>query len=73
VKELKKLLKGSEDFKDAFNAKFRNQSQKNQKLTTLSTGKAPLMETATEVLDKYVEAKAESGLDKNINLSIKRD
>jgi hypothetical protein len=69
VKELKKLLKGSEDFEDAFNAKFRNQSQKNQKLTTLSTGKAPLMETATEFLNKYVEAKAETGLDKTINLS----
>ena len=69
VKELKKLLRGSKDFEDAFNAKFRNKSQKNQKLTTLSTGKAPLMETATEVLNKYVEAKAETGLDKTINLS----
>ena len=68
VKELKKLLKGSEDFEDAFNAKL-SESQKNQKLSRISTGKAPLMETATEVLDKYVDAKAETGLDKTIYLS----
>jgi len=38
-------------------------------LTNLSTGKQPLMRTATQVLEKYVLAKAESGLDKTINLS----
>jgi hypothetical protein len=69
VKQLRKLLKDNNDFEDAFNNQFRNISQKNQKLTTLSAGKAPLMQTATEVLEKYVQAKEETGLDKTINLS----
>jgi hypothetical protein len=38
-------------------------------LTNLSTGKAPLLENATQVLTKYVIAKDESGLDRTINLS----
>jgi hypothetical protein len=69
VKQLRKLLRDNGDFEEEFNRKFRSISQKNQKLTTLSAGNEPLMETATEVLQKYVTAKEESGLDKTINLS----
>ena len=69
VKQLRNLLRENDEFDDAFNSKFRNSSQKNAKLNTLSTGKEPLMETAIEVLEKYVIAKQESNLDKTINLS----
>ena len=54
VKQLRKLLRDNGDFEEEFNRKFRSISQKNQKLTTLSAGNEPLMETATEVLEKYV-------------------
>ena len=69
VKQLRKLLRDNGDFEEEFNRKFRNISQKNQKLTTLSAGNEPLTQTATEVLEKYVQAKQESNLDKTINLS----
>ena len=69
VKQLRKLLRDNGDFEEEFIGKFRSISQKNQKLTTLSAGNEPLMLTATEVLQKYVQAKEASGLDKTINLS----
>jgi len=69
VKQLRKLLRDNGDFEEELNRKFRNISQKNQKLTTLSAGNEPLTQTATEVLEKYVQAKEESGLKKTINLS----
>jgi len=69
VKQLRKLLSDNDDFEKKFTKNFRSVSQKNQKLTTLSAGNEPLMETATEVLEKYVQAKQESKLDKTINLS----
>jgi hypothetical protein len=69
VKQLRKLLRDNGDFEEKFIKKFRSISQKNQKLTTLSAGNEPLMKTATEVLEKYVQAKQESKLDKTINLS----
>jgi len=69
VKQLRKLLRDNGDFEEEFNRKFRNISQKNQKLTTLSAGNEPLTQTAIEVLEKYVQAKQESKLDKTINLS----
>jgi hypothetical protein len=69
VKELRKLLKNSDEFEDAFVGQFRSASVMKVSLTNLSTGKEPLMRTATEVLEKYVQAKERSGLDKTINLS----
>jgi len=69
VKELRKLLKNNDEFEDAFSGQFRSPSIMKVSLTNLSTGKEPLFETAVEVLKKYVQAKAESGLDKTINLS----
>jgi hypothetical protein len=69
VKELRKLSKNNDEFEDAFNAQFRSASVMKASLTNLSTGKAPLLENATQVLTKYVIAKDESGLDKTINLS----
>jgi hypothetical protein len=69
VKQLRKLLSDNDDFEKKFTKHFRSVSQKNQKLTTLSAGNEPLMKTATEVLEKYVQAKQESKLDKTINLS----
>ena len=64
VKQLRKLLSENNDFEKKFTKNFRSVSQKNQKLTTLAAGNEPLMETATEVLQKYVQAKEESKLDK---------
>jgi len=69
VKQLRKLLIDNSDFEEKFIDKFRSISQKNQKLTTLSAGNEPLMQTATEVLEKYVQAKQESKLNKTINVS----
>ena len=69
VKQLRNLLRENDEFEDAFNSKFRNISQKNAKLNTLSTGKDPLMETATEILGKYAQTKEQIGFEKNINLS----
>ena len=69
VKELRKLLKNNDEFEDAFNTQFRSPSVMKASLTNLSTGKAPLLENATQVLTKYVIAKEETGLDKTINLS----
>jgi len=69
VKQLRKLLRDNGEFFVAFNSKFKNEFTENAKLNTLSTGKEPLMETAIEVLEKYVQAKQESKLDKTINLS----
>ena len=64
VKELRKLLKNNDEFEDAFVGQLRSASVMKGSLTNLSTGKEPLMRTATQVLEKYVLAKAESGLDK---------
>jgi hypothetical protein len=69
VKELRKLLKNNDEFEDAFYAQFRTVSQKDLILRNLSTGKEPLFENASQVLQKYVTAKEQSGLDKTINLS----
>jgi len=69
VKELRKLLKNNDEFEDAFVAQFRSASVMKVSLTNLSTGKEPLFDNATQMLEKYVKAKAESGLDKTINLS----
>jgi len=69
VKQLRKLLRDNGDFEEEFNRKFRNISQKDLILRNLSTGKEPLFENAIEVLEKYVQAKQESKLDKTINLS----
>jgi len=69
VKQLRKLLKDNDEFEDSFNSQFRSASVMKVSLTNLSTGKEPLFETATQVLEKYVTAKERSGLDKTINLS----
>ena len=69
VKELRNLLRNNDEFEDAFNGKFRSASVMKVSLTNLSTGKEPLLETASQVLEKYVRAKAESGLDKTINFA----
>ena len=69
MKQLRKLLSSDEDFEDAFTGQFRSLSQRNSSLTGLSTGKEPLFENASQVLEKYVRAKEQSGLDKTINLS----
>ena len=67
--EMRKLLKNNDEFEDAFVAQFRSASVMKVSLTNLSTGKEPLFDNATQMLEKYVKAKAESGLDKTINLS----
>jgi len=69
VKELRKLLNNNDEFEEVFDDRFKSVSQKELTLRNLSTGKEPLMETAKEVLEKYVTAKEQSGLDKTINLS----
>ena len=69
VKELRKLLKNNDEFEDTFVAQFRSASVMKVSLTNLSQGREPLFDNATQVLEKYVRAKAESGLDKTINLS----
>jgi hypothetical protein len=69
VKELRKLLKNNDEFEDAFVDQFRSASVMKVSLTNLSTGKEPLRETASQVLEKYFTAKERSGLDKAINLS----
>ena len=69
VKELRKLLKNNDEFEDAFVGQFRSASVMKVSLTNLSTGKEPLFENASQVLEKYVQAKERSGLDKTINLS----
>ena len=69
VKELRKLLKNNEEFEETFDAQFRTVSQKDLILRNLSTGKEPLFDTASQVLQKYSTAKEQSGLDKTINLS----
>ena len=69
VKELRKLLKNNDEFEEAFDAQFRTVSQKDLILRNLSTGKEPLFDTASQVLQKYVTAKERTGLDKTINLS----
>ena len=69
VKQLRKLLKDNDEFEDSFISQFRSASVMKVSLTNLSTGKEPLFETATQVLEKYVRAKERSGLDKTINLS----
>jgi len=67
VKQLKKILKDNNEFEDSFNSQFRSASVMKVSLTNLSTGKGPLFETATQVLEKYATAKERSGLDKTIN------
>jgi hypothetical protein len=69
VKELRKLLKNNDEFEDTFVGQFRSVSVMKVSLTNLSQGREPLFDNATQVLEKYVRAKAESGLDKTINLS----
>jgi len=69
VKELRNLLKNNDEFEDAFNGKFRSASVMKVSLTNLSTGKEPVFETASQVLEKYVIAKEESGLDKTIDFA----
>ena len=69
VKELRKLLNNNDEFEEVFDDRFKSVSQKDLTLRNLSTGKKPLMETAKEVLEKYVTAKQQSGLDETINLS----
>jgi len=69
VKQLRKMLSDNDEFEEAFDTRFKSVSQKELTLRNLSTGKEPLMETAVEVLEKYVTAKEQSGLDKTINLS----
>jgi len=69
VKQLRKMLRDNGEFEEAFDTRFKSVSQKELTLRNLSTGKEPLMETAVEVLEKYVTAKEQSGLDKTINLS----
>ena len=69
VKELRNLLRNNDEFEDAFNGKFRSASVMKVSLTNLSTGKEPVFETASQVLEKYVIAKEESGLDKTINFA----
>ncbi len=69
VKQLRKMLRDNGEFEEAFDDRFKSVSQKELTLRNLSTGKEPLMETAMEVLEKYVTAKEQSGLDKTINLS----
>jgi len=67
--EMRKLLKNNDEFEDAFVGQFRSASVMKVSLTNLSTGKEPLFENASQVLEKYVQAKERSGLDKTINLS----
>jgi len=69
VKQLRKLLKDNDEFEDAFIDQFRSASVMKVSLTNLSTGKEPLFENASQVLEKYVTAKERTGLDKTINLS----
>jgi hypothetical protein len=69
VKQLRKLLTDNGEFEEAFNDRFKSVSQKDLTLRNLSTGKKPVLETAKEVLEKYVTAKQQSGLDETINLS----
>jgi len=69
VKELRNLLRNNDEFEDAFNGKFRSASVMKVSLTNLSTGKEPVFETEGQVLEKYVIAKEESGLDKTINFA----
>ena len=56
-------------FEDAFVGQFRSASVMKVSLTNLSTGKEPLFENASQVLQKYVIAKEESGLDKTIDFA----
>jgi len=69
VKELRNLLRNNDEFEDAFNGQSRSAPVMKVSLTNLSTGKEPLMQTAIEVLEKYVQAKEQSGLDKTINFA----
>jgi len=69
VKQLRKMLRDNDEFEEAFDAQFRTVSQKELILRNLSTGKQPLFDTASQVLQKYVTAKERTGLDKTINLS----
>jgi len=69
VKQLREMLRDNGEFEKAFDDRFKSVSQKDLTLRNLSTGKKPLMETAKEVLEKYVTAKQQSGLDETINLS----
>jgi hypothetical protein len=62
-------LKNNDEFENAFGDQFRSESVMKVALTNLFTGKEPLFENATQVLEKYVTAKERSGLDKTINLS----
>ena len=62
-------MRTNDSFEDAFNAQFRTVSHKDLILRNVSTGKAPLLDNATQVLEKYVKAKEDSGLKKTINLS----
>jgi len=70
VKQLRRLLTDNDDFFNRFVYQFNSVFQKDAKLNVLSTGKQPLMETALEVLEKYVQAKEQSGLDETIDLSV---
>ena len=70
VKQLRRLLTDNDDFFNRFVYQFNSVFQKDAKLNVLSTGKQPLMETAMEVLEKYVQAKEQSGLDETIDLSV---
>jgi len=47
VKQLRKLLKDNDEFENSFGEQFRSESVMKVSLTCLSTGKEPLMETAT--------------------------
>ena len=69
VKRLRYFLKKNDDFEVAFTRQFNSNSKKELILRNLSTGKAPLIENATQVLTKYVKAKEESGLEKTIDFS----
>jgi hypothetical protein len=69
VKQLREMLSSNNDFEEKFTDQFRSMTQRNSSLTALSTGKEPLKENATDILNKYVKAKEESGLDKTINFS----
>ena len=70
VKELRKLLKNNDEFEDAFVGQFRSASVMKVSLTNLSTGKEPLFENATQVLEKYVQAKERSELRDQLSRSI---
>ena len=78
VQQLRKLMKENSGFKDAFTDQFMSSSVKlsvslrESTLTDLSKGrdnKRPLMETAREILEKYVSAKKKSKYNDTINLS----